>query len=260
MFTISDYLFSIAYMKTSTSKLLEAQAKIIRKFAEGEFPITQIIDKNERIKDQIEILENLHRLLLDKFELIINSLEMREEIESKFENLNDLQQEEQFKLLNIDEPMALIFKGRGQGAIINRKDSFCNGLAIFQTYVSDTNHEDKERFLSYSVMKGTKMLVLLADPEKMITKFTLDSEYQTIRIEGTGTIIIRERSKADISQTGKYLFNVRTKNGRDGFCAQMFFEIDVASNTNELSLHKSGLIESQSKSVVIEPVIKCSQI
>lgn len=260
MFTIYDYLFSIAYMETAISKLLEAQSKIIRIFTEGEFSITQMTDINVIIKNQIKKLEDLQRLLLDKFELIMNSLEiqkMHEEIEPIFEKLDDLRQEEQLKPQNVDESTALIFKGRGQGTITNKEDLYCNGLAIFQTYVSDTNHEKKELFLSYSAMKGTKMLVLLAAPEKMMTKFTLDSEYQSIRVEGTGIVIIKERSKADIRKTGKYLFNARTKISDDGPCEQMFFDMEIRSTTNELFIHKSGLIESQASRAVIEPIRKC---
>lgn len=267
-----DYLFSIAYMQAAVSKLLEVQAKKFHILAKSELTITQMNEANERLKQQMKKIENIHLLLFNKFELITNSPEVnvaQETAKPETESVSEIQnqpeepeqkkpqnekqlkpqKEEQQKPQSIAKPSTYIFKGRGQGTVTNLKDPYINGLAIFQAYISGADFEHKKLFLSYSVMKGTKMLILLSSPENVKAEFILDSEHKAVRVEGTGTVIIKERSKPDITEKGSYTFNVRTN--CDG---QMTFETEIKSITDKLFIHQSGTIKSKASGIVIEPV------
>ena len=50
MDSIYDYLYTISYMKTAVSKLLEVLAKKIRFLARGNFTYADIAEANENIK------------------------------------------------------------------------------------------------------------------------------------------------------------------------------------------------------------------
>lgn len=259
--SIYCYLLSMAYMEAAVSKLLDAQAEEIRIISESGLTIEQITEFNENMQKNLNSLTKLHLIHLMKFDMFMSFLSVQnthEEIGSKTEShgisekqTNRQQPEVQIKqpIVNEYEPPTYVIKGRGQGNVCNRSNPFCNGLAIFQVCLSNLAYEKKESFFCYSVMKGTKMLVLLAAPESVKTEFILKPEYKTISATGTGMISMKERSKADIKQKGCFVFNLRVENTTD---EPVTFVMSIQAVGNEDFNHESGQIESKASRVAID--------
>lgn len=246
---------STAYMEAAVSKLLEAQAEKICTVAENDFTNQQMIAFNESTRTNINSLIRLHLLLSIKFELLINSMTIEDkETETEWIDKNEYREpnkKEKPEPPVVCEPTTYIFRGRGQGEVSNCGDLYADGLAIFQAYVSDAQYAKKELFLSYSAMKGTKMLVMLSIPKELHTQIVVKPYYKEIRVEGSGMIIIKERSKPDIRKTCKYVFDIRAGNCDE---EPVTFEIDIKSDCNKIFNHNSGKIKSQASRVSLEPV------
>lgn len=253
----------MAELETSVSTLLNALAEEIRIITKSEFSIEQITVFNDYISENLKSVTKLHLILLMKYDLLINAIPVQysqERIDPKIQN-HDISEDKfcymrsevKIKFPSLNIPVAYILKGRGQGNVVNRDDSFTSGLAIFQTCIFSTPCEKEEPFFYYSVMKDTKMLVLIASHKNIETKFNIKSDYKIISARGTGKVIMKERSKADRMIIGSFAFNLRIQNITDEYA---FFDMIILTDANKCFNHESGQIKSPVSRLTIEQVDK----
>lgn len=282
MDSIYDYLHSIVYMKTAVSKLLDAQSDKIRIFAKGNFTYPEIAQANESIKRQMNLLEGLNFIMLNKFDQIINfqgrpeiskalTPETQEETQTpscvqtpqgmpqdiiisqtppcvqtpqdtKISHSSCIQTPQ---LMPKDKtiPQALyILRCAGSGNITCQRDEYCGGLAIFQARISNDEHAKKRSYLIYSVKKNGKILVIISSPAKLKADFYIKDGFITANVNGEGTAIIKERYRPDTRHPCGFYFTVHSTCKEAGKPAIGFCL--SAKHQNKIFIHESGDVNS----------------
>lgn len=275
---IKNFCFlSISYLEKSLACLINIQAEEIR-----------LINDNNNIKYNIELtnevrrsltnLSRLHILLLYKLEFIIKSYITEENESSLFtkkqttnlcpqkhstydictnysdklhiskKNDNDSNFAKLNKCRCLGRCKSKCF-GRCLGIVTSVCDAFNGGIAIVQTCVGDTKSDETDQeFFCYSVMKQTKMQILSAFPSGLNLKIQKSSNGITTKIEGLGSIIIKERSHSDKNDIGSFIFTVYYDNDPE----KSFFEMQIQAKNNPDYNHSSGKIYSKCSELLLQ--------
>jgi len=140
-------------------------------------------------------------------------------------------------------------RGRGVGSISNHCDPFHNGIGIIQTCIRHPFTNAKDDFLCYSVHKGKTMEIFSAFSSGLKIKCHMKKESKIATIEGTGSIVYKERFKPDTEDTGAFMLTIRYENNESG---KSSFHFVIRPDNNTVLCHDSGEIILESPSLIIE--------
>jgi hypothetical protein len=270
---IKSCILAIAYLEQSFSKLINIYADEIRLIGDyNEINIQHMIALNDAVKRNLKNISRIHMLLLIKLEYIIKtaSLDNIKSIDAEPSSvlaetqiptvcsspataiMDKSTNNNKFEKIIIKENQPLIrktckcsLKGRGQGVVESRCDAFYSGIAIVQTGVSDdflNRMEQKEEFLCYSVMQGTKMQIFIAYPKSLKFECLKTSNGISLKIEGLGSIIFKERTKQEKYDEGSFIFTVCHD---DYESEKNTFEMIIEAKCNSDFNHISGKISTK---------------
>lgn len=125
-------------------------------------------------------------------------------------------------------------RGRGQGFLPGSADTFAGGLAVFQTDVRGDAGRD---YLCYSVMRESRMLILIARPGTLRAGSLPAPAGRLARIAGKGTVTLCSQGGPASRFAGRFELTVR-RGEKDGN-----FEIMVETGANGPS-HHSGRVHA----------------
>lgn len=231
MNTYYDYLFSTAYIESAVSKLLETQAKKIHILSQKGLPAEQISELNKTLKNQLKKLEYLHLLLYNKTVLLLNALENIEAAVTEDDNTPCF--------IGSHKNTGYILNCQSKSTVANPHDPYGGGYSVLDAYAFIPN-PGKGNFLSYNVIKGSKMLDLFSQPADMQPEVSFEAGRVRVQIKGTGSAMIREKGKHDRFQTCGYVFEVVSD---DMTFQKSAYSMKVFSIETEILLHNSGIIE-----------------
>lgn len=139
-------------------------------------------------------------------------------------------------------------KGRGVGTVEHQYDQFYGGISIVQAFVCSRPEDIDHNFLCYSVHKGTRMQILKAHPKSMKIWCSLTKDIKKVVVEGQGTIVMKERFKPDVYDTGHFMLIAAYKgcNFQEGY-----FEMRITSSCNTSNDHFSGKVNIDNSKLII---------
>jgi len=150
-----------------------------------------------------------------------------------------------------EEECKYSLKGRGVGFISNHFDPFHNGIGIIQTCICHPFTNTKDNFLCYSVHKGNAMEIFSAFSSDLKIKCHTKKESRIATIEGTGSIVYKERFKPDTEDTAAFILTIRYENNK---CGKNSFQFVIKPDNRTALCHDSGEIILESPSLIIETI------
>jgi hypothetical protein len=127
-----------------------------------------------------------------------------------------------------------------------QNDPFKEGIAIIQVFINE-NYQKNTHFC-YTAMKGSRMLNFTAYPNTLQTAYEVSCGCKKMKIEGMGSIVMKERFQADRRDNGHFTcticcdVNERRNN---------FFEMTIKATNTDFN-QKSGKIDAECSSLQIK--------
>ncbi|HHW48360.1 MAG TPA: hypothetical protein GXX14_07060 [Clostridiaceae bacterium] len=140
-------------------------------------------------------------------------------------------------------------KGRGVGLVSAHCDPFYKGIAIIQAYINHIDKNSKDNFLCYSVHKGNTMWIFSAFPTSVKIKLFSGEKSKKAIVEGTGSIVYKERYRSDNVDTASFILTIRYE---DNESKGSSFQIAIKPDKKPDFCHDSGEISLESPSLIIE--------
>jgi len=193
-------------------------------------PAERISEVNNTLKEQLKKLEYLHLLLYNKTELLLKTLEVRNETKVLDDDIY------RFKQNPYIHTSGYIFRCKAQNAVCNPHDPYGGGYAALDMYTFIPNPK-KDNFLSYNVAKGSKILDLFSVPADMETEISFGAGHVCIKIKGTGSVMVKESEKHESFQTCGFFLNAVAD---DISCAKILYQIKIFTVDSGIVLHDSG--------------------
>ena len=145
--------------------------------------------------------------------------------------------------------------GRAVGLVSNICDPFHNGIAIIQACINHIDKNTKDNFLCYSVHKGNAMRIFSAFASGVKIKFITEKEFNKAIVEGTGSIVHKERFKPDTMDTACFILTISYENNES---KRSIFQFVIKPDKKPDLFHDSGEISIECPGLIIETAINKS--
>lgn len=244
-------LMAVAFMNTALSRLIDSQAVALRKVSGGvsasggrSVPAA-VSDVSRKICRVLAEISQIHMAQLLRFQDIFETAGPDGQV---FSHTADGYRRPAVCLPEKPSAGAEIqpsadagrlpgVRGRLQGIVTRREDPFAGGTAILQAVISQEDSvgvpgREIGNFLCYSVMRDDILLMLMARPGES-GGFSVSQADGTLRVEGEGTVVRKERARPDLRGCGRFVLTVRREEEGERFT--MGFD-----GGQEQLVHRSG--------------------